>query len=156
MFNKSYQWLDSNPGHLVSEATALPTAPQPPPNSYVSFLILTLSLSLSSSTAFIFHLSVFLMFCSLYFFILSLSLFVIFYCRHLHSLSFSLSTIFIAKFPYVFFGQFSFSIQDFLVVFFILSLPFICQLSILIKVTNLCVMEIVLLALNYSNRTREF
>ena len=29
MFNKRCQWLDSNPGPLVSEATALPTAPQP-------------------------------------------------------------------------------------------------------------------------------
>ena len=32
MFNKSCRWLDSNPGPLVSEATALPTAPQPLPN----------------------------------------------------------------------------------------------------------------------------
>ena len=31
MFNKSCQWLDSNPGPLVTEATALPTAPQPLP-----------------------------------------------------------------------------------------------------------------------------
>ena len=31
MFNKSCWWLDSNPGPLVSEATALPTAPQPLP-----------------------------------------------------------------------------------------------------------------------------
>ena len=31
MFNKSCRWLDSNPGPLVSEATALPTAPQPLP-----------------------------------------------------------------------------------------------------------------------------
>ena len=29
MFNKSCRWLDSNPGPLVSEATALPTMPQP-------------------------------------------------------------------------------------------------------------------------------
>ena len=31
MFNKSCRWLDSNPGPLVSKATALPTAPQPLP-----------------------------------------------------------------------------------------------------------------------------
>ena len=31
MFNKSCRWLESNPGPLVSEATALPTAPQPLP-----------------------------------------------------------------------------------------------------------------------------
>ena len=29
MFNKSCQWLDSNLGPLILEATALPTAPQP-------------------------------------------------------------------------------------------------------------------------------
>ena len=29
LFNKSYPWLDSNPGRLVSEATALSTVPQP-------------------------------------------------------------------------------------------------------------------------------
>ena len=33
MFNKSCRWLDSNPGPLVSEATALPTASQPLPYS---------------------------------------------------------------------------------------------------------------------------
>ena len=33
MFNKSCRWLDSDPGHLVSEATELSTEPQPlPPN----------------------------------------------------------------------------------------------------------------------------
>ena len=31
MFNKFCQWLDSNRGPLVSEATALPTEPQPLP-----------------------------------------------------------------------------------------------------------------------------
>ena len=31
MFNKSCWWLDSNPGFLVLEATALPTASQPLP-----------------------------------------------------------------------------------------------------------------------------
>ena len=33
MFSKSCQWLDSNQGPLVSEATALPTAPQPQPKN---------------------------------------------------------------------------------------------------------------------------
>ena len=33
-FNKSCRWLDSNPGPLISEATALPTAPQPLPQEY--------------------------------------------------------------------------------------------------------------------------
>ena len=37
MFNKSCRWLDSNPGPLVLEATALPTAPQPLP-IYLIFL----------------------------------------------------------------------------------------------------------------------
>ena len=32
LLNKSYWWLDSNPGFLVSEATALSTVPQPLPN----------------------------------------------------------------------------------------------------------------------------
>ena len=27
MFNKSCQWLDSNPGPVISEVTAMPTAP---------------------------------------------------------------------------------------------------------------------------------
>ena len=40
MFNKSCQRLDSNPGPLVSEATALPTAPQPLPTS-ISFCSLS-------------------------------------------------------------------------------------------------------------------
>ena len=31
MFNKSCRWLDLNPGPLVTEETALPTAPQPLP-----------------------------------------------------------------------------------------------------------------------------
>ena len=31
LFNKTYQWRDSNPGPLVSEATTLSTAPQPQP-----------------------------------------------------------------------------------------------------------------------------
>ena len=33
MFNKFGRWLDSNRGPLVSEATALPTEPQPLPTS---------------------------------------------------------------------------------------------------------------------------
>ena len=32
MFNKSWRWLDSNSGSLVSEATTLPTAPLPLPS----------------------------------------------------------------------------------------------------------------------------
>ena len=32
MFNKICRWLDSNHGPLVSEATALPTEPQPLPD----------------------------------------------------------------------------------------------------------------------------
>ena len=31
MFNKNCQWRDSNPGRLVTEATGLPTVPQPLP-----------------------------------------------------------------------------------------------------------------------------
>ena len=41
MFNKSWRWLDSNPGSPLSEATALSTLPQPQPiesNGYQSFL----------------------------------------------------------------------------------------------------------------------
>ena len=38
MFNKSCQWLDLNPGPLVSEATALPTAPQPLPSNQLQLL----------------------------------------------------------------------------------------------------------------------
>ena len=34
--NKSCQRLDSNPGSLVSEVTALPTAPQPLPNKLIA------------------------------------------------------------------------------------------------------------------------
>ena len=33
MFNKICRWLDSNHGPLVSEATALPTEPQPLPTN---------------------------------------------------------------------------------------------------------------------------
>ena len=35
MFNNSCQWLDLNPGPLVLEATALPTAPQPLPKNVI-------------------------------------------------------------------------------------------------------------------------
>ena len=35
MFNKSCRWLDSNSGPLVSEVTALPTAPQPLPSNRI-------------------------------------------------------------------------------------------------------------------------
>ena len=40
--NKFCQWLDSNRGPLVSEATALPTEPQPLPNLYELCLLLYL------------------------------------------------------------------------------------------------------------------
>ena len=40
MFNKSYRWLDSNSGPLVSEATTLPTAPQPLPKAEHSYATL--------------------------------------------------------------------------------------------------------------------
>ena len=35
MLNKSCQWLDSNPGPLESEATALPTVSQPLPTCFL-------------------------------------------------------------------------------------------------------------------------
>ena len=37
MFNKSCRWLVSNPGPLVSEATMLPTVPQPQPIKIPNF-----------------------------------------------------------------------------------------------------------------------
>ena len=42
MFNKSCRWLNSNPGPLVSEATALPTVQQTLPGKicYLSFQII--------------------------------------------------------------------------------------------------------------------
>ena len=33
MFNKSWRWLESNPGPLVLDVTALPTVPQPLPRT---------------------------------------------------------------------------------------------------------------------------
>ena len=35
MFNKSCRWLDSNPGPLILQATALPTVPQPLPIKFL-------------------------------------------------------------------------------------------------------------------------
>ena len=48
LVNKIWQWLESNHGSLVSEATARPTAPQPLPYPYLHLLFLSFSLSVGS------------------------------------------------------------------------------------------------------------
>ena len=107
MFNKSCRRLDSNPGPLVSEVTALPTTPQPLPwNFFIGYLSIfaslisffwafvspnlgiwgSFSLSLSDiiSSIFTSFLSFYFSFCSL-----SLSLFLSFqiWINWVHSLS---------------------------------------------------------------------